>query len=207
MIDKKLINKIIKNVLHKEKNVVSVERNIMHPNREWFIGLSIGLLVLSVGAWWNVSTYMEYKEVSVDSGEELAGVVVYRQSLVEKALSDFEVRTSKYETLKKELTVAGGLETGGVDTANENAEEDENEDVEDKDIEDEIVPEEEVNEEADSIMLEDESTTNNSVTVEEGEVEEAPPSEPEEVSPEEEISSSPNSEDNTTESAKPTLSF
>jgi len=108
MIEKKLVKKIVDNILHKEDR--GFDRSIMHPKREWFIGLFVGLIMLIIGGWWNVSTYMQYREVSVGSDEVMAGVVVYRESLVKAALSDFSERTEKYESLKRELSEVSEVE-------------------------------------------------------------------------------------------------
>lgn len=102
MIENAFVKKLVKGVLRNRKQSL-LDRSIMHPTREWVTGLALGILILTLGVAWGVSTYIQFSNVSV-SGEAVEyAAVVYRQSLVETALTDFEARKKEYETLKQTL--------------------------------------------------------------------------------------------------------
>lgn len=102
MIENPFVKKLVKGVLRNRKQSL-LDRSIMHPMREWLTGLMLGGLILTLGVVWGVSTYMQFSNVSV-GGEAVENVaVVYRQSLVETAILDFDERKKEYEALKQEL--------------------------------------------------------------------------------------------------------
>jgi len=73
---------------------------LMRPNRDWRIGLVLAILIFVTSAVWSTKMYLSYREASVektDLPEE--GVVVYRASLVEAALSTLEKREAAHEKL------------------------------------------------------------------------------------------------------------
>jgi hypothetical protein len=96
------IKKMVSGILRGRKNA-SFDRYIMHPEREWFIAAFIGITLFSVGIAWNVSTHLQFTNVAVLSAPEAEEAVVYRASLVESALADFEIRRQQYEELKRGL--------------------------------------------------------------------------------------------------------
>jgi hypothetical protein len=102
MIENNPIKKMVSSILRNRKKAL-FDRNIMHPEREWFLGVFLGLVILCIGIAWSVSTYMQFKNVSLTSLSTEEENVVYRQSLVDTALADFEVRKKSYEDLKKQL--------------------------------------------------------------------------------------------------------
>ena len=77
----------------------------MHPEREWFTSVFIGLGLFAIGIGWNISTHLQFKNVSISSGPPVEETIVYREGLVESALEDFEVRKRQYEELKQGLLV------------------------------------------------------------------------------------------------------
>ena len=102
MIENAFVKKLVKGVLRNRKQSL-LDRSIMHPMRDWLTGLALGAGILTIGVAWGVSTYFQFNNVSVggDSGEDVS--VVYRQSLVETALADFEARKKEYEAIKQTL--------------------------------------------------------------------------------------------------------
>lgn len=91
-------------ILRGRKNA-SFDRHIMHPEREWFTAVFIGLGLFAVGIGWNISTHLQFKNVAISKGPVVEETVVYREGLVESALEDFEVRKRQYEELKQGLLV------------------------------------------------------------------------------------------------------
>ena len=73
------------------------DRQLMHPNREWFIGLCVALGILGVSGWWSANTYLNYQNVSIeDGGETTQSQVVYREAQVQAVL---DLYTEKANTL------------------------------------------------------------------------------------------------------------
>lgn len=103
MIENTFVKKMVANVMRGRKNA-SYDRHIMHPEREWFSLVFLGLVIFAVGVAWNIATDQKFKNVSVsydsDTEEEQ---IVYREGLIETALTDFAARKNEYETLKINL--------------------------------------------------------------------------------------------------------
>jgi hypothetical protein len=98
MIDKKEFKKMAKKILQSDKPVQNPK--LMHPAREWGVGILTGLVILAGSAIWSANTYISYRNGASISGSAPDGeVVVYRASLVEAALKTYADRTIKYESL------------------------------------------------------------------------------------------------------------
>ncbi len=110
MIDKKIVDNIIKKTVRSKEQPLMKQRMI-NPKREWAIGLSAGIILVALGGWWNVYTYERFSGTVAYDSEISENVVVYRESVVEAALSDFDERALRYENLRKELA---GMEVMSV---------------------------------------------------------------------------------------------
>ena len=88
MIEKNEFKKIIRNALHIKGGSLK-NHQIMHPAREWFVGLLAGLIMLGLGAFWSVDTYFQYKEFSHDKDNGSVSEPVYKESAVKAAQADF----------------------------------------------------------------------------------------------------------------------
>lgn len=103
MIDKNLIKKMVDHTLRPEKKQF-IDNNIMHPEREWLIGILVGVVIFVSGLVWGLHTYNFYRNIEIVTYESEA--VVYRASLVEETLRDFAKREEIYnELLTKNKTV------------------------------------------------------------------------------------------------------
>lgn len=96
--------KIAKNILHTKEGVR--DRKIMHPEREWGIGITLGVILLCSIAVWSSKTYLSNKEIVIsenflDENE----VIVYRESMVKAALDSFKSRDDRHKQLLKEAEV------------------------------------------------------------------------------------------------------
>lgn len=98
MISKNDITKIAKKILRRQRGLR--DHQIIHPQRDWFIGLFFSLVVLiGVGAW-SCITYFEITNRAIEvSAEEMAGQTIYRSEIVEAALSQFRERAENYQQL------------------------------------------------------------------------------------------------------------
>jgi hypothetical protein len=73
------------------------QSHLIHPAREWSIGLVVATLLFVVSAVWSAHLYMTYRDISVQEADPFAEeVVVYRESLVEGALLKFTERAERH---------------------------------------------------------------------------------------------------------------
>jgi hypothetical protein len=102
MIENTFIKKITDGILRNRKMTV-MERNIMHPERDWLLGIFVGMVVVTIAAVWSMGTYVQFKNISVTSSTDSPDSIIYKENLVNSALTDFGERKEMYELLKKEL--------------------------------------------------------------------------------------------------------
>ncbi len=94
---KKITNKILKN-----RKLAFFDRDIMHPEREWFLGIFVAIVILGAGTFWSTKTYVQFSNILLTNEDEEENVV-YRASMVEAALVDFAARKKVYQELKAQL--------------------------------------------------------------------------------------------------------
>lgn len=111
MIDKKFIKKIVQSVLG--KSLQPGDHDIMHPEREWYIGLGVAVVILGIGSYWCVQLYFAYSNVESTPANLSTEQTVYREKEVAQALSELSTRKAKQEQLRK------NLEHARVDTPDE----------------------------------------------------------------------------------------
>ncbi len=99
MIEKEAVKKIVDHALNPYKKNF-VDNHIMHPEREWFIGIFVSLVIMITGSIFIYYFYNLYSNVSLEDGTEVVDPVVYRASLVQSALDEFAVREKIYNDLK-----------------------------------------------------------------------------------------------------------
>jgi hypothetical protein len=102
MKNENLVKKILKGISRNSKTSF-VERQIMHPDREWFFGILCGLIVLAVGVIWSVRSFSAFSNISVNNIEESKGDDLYKEAIVAEAIKQLKVREAKYEEVKKHL--------------------------------------------------------------------------------------------------------
>lgn len=111
MVNKAEIKAMAKNILRHNRGIK--KRQIMHPPREWTLGLVFCLLIFISFSIWSTQTYLKYKEISVDttqvSSEE---VVVYRGAMVSDALNLFRQKEQKFNQL---LNISAAIELEEVE--------------------------------------------------------------------------------------------
>lgn len=76
---------------------------IIHPTRDWFIGLFMALMIFFVSAAWSATTHQKYQNTTISTGitsEE--DVVVYREALVKAALEELSKRQKRLSTYTKQ---------------------------------------------------------------------------------------------------------
>lgn len=94
MMNKPEFTKIAKNIINSQKQLKNPQ--IVHPSREWLIGIFVALVIFGASAAWSLQTYKQYQNTSVDENKQSEVDVVYRESLVEAALEKFLTRSQKH---------------------------------------------------------------------------------------------------------------
>lgn len=79
---------------------VLVTPRIMHPNREWGIGLILACSIFFASTVWSIQTYGKYKEdKTLEVEMNKSGPEQYRAALVEEAQSIMKERSLKYNEI------------------------------------------------------------------------------------------------------------
>lgn len=76
---------------------------LMHPDREWAIGLCVAVLIFSVCGLWSIHSYLKNRAATALPVEDSSGKTVYRESVVKEALSKMNERKETFETLTSEV--------------------------------------------------------------------------------------------------------
>ncbi len=103
MINKKQIAEMAKHILKHSQGLR--DHKIMHPERDWFIGLGLAITFFVGSASVSAYTYWKNKNMSASQDAAVAEeVVVYRESMVKDALARFEKRNKEREALVAEFS-------------------------------------------------------------------------------------------------------
>lgn len=102
MIDKQFVQKVLRSALRRSHGLK--DHNLMHPTREWFMGLGAGLVFLLSGTAWCVYLYWGYNTVEPETAAEIdAPVNIYQKATVEAALTELSARAARHEEFKGAL--------------------------------------------------------------------------------------------------------
>lgn len=96
---KNIMSKILQN-----KTAVFVDKNIMHPERDWFLGLLTGILVIVLGVSFSVNRYIKYSQVNITDGENSFIPVSFKQNLAAEVLANYQTKQAVYEETVKKIT-------------------------------------------------------------------------------------------------------
>ena len=72
---------------------------LMHPDREWAIGLFVAVLIFSVCGLWSIHSYLKNRAATALPIEDSSGKTVYRESVVKEALQKMDERKQTFERL------------------------------------------------------------------------------------------------------------
>lgn len=98
------IKKVLHTVFKKSRSLSDPQ--LMHPEREWGIGLVVSLTILILGSALGAYTYFKNQSVDVVTDADEVSGTVYRQSLVKEVLDDMNKRSAKLESLKSKEPAA-----------------------------------------------------------------------------------------------------
>jgi hypothetical protein len=89
---------ITRKFIHPERGLKDPQ--IMHPEREWLIGLALMVTLFLCSALWSVGVYIANRDVVVDEAAAEAEIAaVYRESVVKTALDTFEKKDAELKHL------------------------------------------------------------------------------------------------------------
>lgn len=112
----KHIDSIIKSINRHKKGLRDPQ--IMHPEREWLIGIFLALLIFVSATAWSLAVYLTNRNAAaVMPTEEQSESVVYRESMVEEALLRLEKRGTMLASLLPRTTESESVETPLEETA------------------------------------------------------------------------------------------
>lgn len=95
MIKKSDILKFIKHVHRKSSGLP--DRRLMHPRREWLIGLGIFFIVVVIGAVISIGSFETYKNIDQRDYKVDVTVPTYNQKLANTVLTDYAERQFEYD--------------------------------------------------------------------------------------------------------------
>lgn len=98
MITKKEILKMVAHVTKRGGNIP--DRRLIHPDREWAIGILICFLFLVAGFAYNAQRFSYFKNIESHLLESSSGIVKYNNSDLEYVLQYYDERTVKFQQLR-----------------------------------------------------------------------------------------------------------
>jgi hypothetical protein len=103
MINRKDITNVAKRMLRHHRGLEDPQ--IIHPQRDWFIGIGVSALVFALIMFWNVTAYIKHSNTNVDASIEAVNTdSVYREGQVKSALEFFSEREKKFNELISQTT-------------------------------------------------------------------------------------------------------
>jgi len=76
------------------------DRRLMHPRREWGVGIFFFVLVTVVGSVVAGNIFVTYKNISVVAGDSGNSIPQYRNVLVQDALEMYRLKEQEHQTLQ-----------------------------------------------------------------------------------------------------------
>jgi hypothetical protein len=98
MMNKKEITQFAKAIIHSQKGLQN--QQLMHPKREWLVGVVVALGIFSASMVWSAVQYIEYQNIENQTVvQSTASAEVYKAELVAEALSVYTAKANRLNTL------------------------------------------------------------------------------------------------------------
>jgi hypothetical protein len=109
MIDKKTVKKMMYDILRHKAGLS--DHKIMHPVREWFLGMFVSLLLLTTSVFSSLYIYrlFNHDHGSGDVVENIIPTVVYKEREIKEAIKNIETRQKEYAELKENLVISNTI--------------------------------------------------------------------------------------------------
>ncbi len=82
------------------------DRKLMHPYREWYIGLGLFFLVVAIGAAYNAFTFRHYSTIENRVRGSGAEIVRYRNEIADRVLEAYRARIAEFSNLQIDIPAA-----------------------------------------------------------------------------------------------------
>jgi hypothetical protein len=82
-----------------KKQQIVRDPQIMHPDREWAIGLFVAALMFAVSGYWSIQTYLSNRSATAHGVVDDKAETVYRASIVKEALETVRNRERELQNL------------------------------------------------------------------------------------------------------------
>lgn len=97
MIESKDIKNMVQHILRRDKGIADTQ--MMHPTREWFIGLTISCLMVALGSWLCFYLYTFYTNEMQKEVVIIEQAVPYQAATIKNALEHFAIKQQKYNQI------------------------------------------------------------------------------------------------------------
>lgn len=104
MITKQDIIKFARHVTRRSKGLP--DRRLMHPYREWYIGLAVAGVLVCAGIAYTYSQYQYYDTIEERVAGDVGEVIEYRSNVAERVTVRFVARSAVFDRLRAGATVA-----------------------------------------------------------------------------------------------------
>jgi hypothetical protein len=90
MIGKTDIQKMAKHIFRRSQNIS--DRHLIHPKREWGIGIVIFIVILSSGAYFSATNFSYYKDIEKKLPSQELNLVRYQSGTLKIILEKYQLR-------------------------------------------------------------------------------------------------------------------
>jgi len=98
------------------------DRRLMHPQREWFIGIVLFMIVVALGSLFAGDVFVKYRNISVEDGDSGESIPRYRDAIIQNALESYQARTETYDTLRNAVVAQPVVSTSTEESSVEQGE-------------------------------------------------------------------------------------
>lgn len=101
MMNKKEITQFAKKIIHSQAGLAN--QQLMHPKREWLIGVAVALCIFTASIGWSAIKYLTYQNVEDHTvAQSAAPAAVYKETLVAEALAVYAEKAKRLKALRNE---------------------------------------------------------------------------------------------------------
>jgi len=100
MIEKKDLYKMARHIFRHSHGISDTK--IMHPMREWVIGLGGSFATIIIGAVVSINTFVSFNQEQIYHPDVTEVAIPYNASLVEAAISKYQAKIDTYQTISNQ---------------------------------------------------------------------------------------------------------
>lgn len=102
MITKTDILRMVQHIARRSHNIP--DTRLMHPGREWAIGLGLFTLTTLIGGVVSARQFWTYESIETQLGEPEVSVRMYDQQKMRAVLDAFDARAIEFQTIRRQST-------------------------------------------------------------------------------------------------------